>query len=428
MNLIRNKMNFKKITLGAVLLAFFMQSCEQIEYADPTHMEDYVTAKEFTPDWTDNLTTMDDWETLPNDGESYAPYWYEITNKPGSIIKRTGNGINFDAYGGWWDQRFIREGFDIAANTDFEIEVKLHIVAGTGDAVWQKGGLIIGDIGGSDPIMWFSLENPLEPNNGRVNLFCPPADTFWFNMDEGNFSVFDWQVLKVTRTGNTLKIYRNDIEINTITAPNVSTINGKVGLSAEALSVEYEYLMVNGVKDDFSDLDNPDMGNWSNLNQHEVTPEPPSVWTPGTDGLHVIAKEGWNHRAMGEEMVSGDFTTEFKVKVYSPEGLTSRAGIIVGELGNDPPSMIVALNNTNGGNSVTKLVGGVLGSFSTPGLNVNSWQTIRVQKVGDNLYIYIDGIRAFYEKGAGVANISGRLGMYVEGCEAEFEFISFKAD
>lgn len=420
-------MNFKKISVIAVLLAFFMQSCEKMEYADPTYMEDHLQAGEFTPDWTNNLATMDDWEILPNDGEAFAPYWYEITNKTGSIIKRTGNGINFDAYGGWWDQRFFRDGFDITPGTDFEIEVKFHIVAGTGDAVWQKGGLIIGAPGGSEPQMWLSLENPFEPNNGRVNIFCPPADTFWFNMDEGNFSVFDWQVLKVTRTGNTLTIYRNDNVINTITGANVPSISGKVGMSAEALSAEYEYLMVNGVKDDFSDLDNPDMGNWSNLNQHNVTPEPPSIWTPSDIGLHVIAKQGWNHRAM-RDMVSGDFTTEFKVKVYNPEGLTSRAGIIVGELGNDAPSMIVALNNTNGGNSVTKIVGGVLGNFSTPGLNVNDWQTIRVQKIGDNLYIYVDGIRAYYEKGVGIENIYGRLGMYVEGCEAEFEFISYSAD
>ena len=422
-------MNLKKITLGAVLLAFFMQSCEQIEYTDPTHMEDYVAAKEFTPDWTDKLASMDNWETLPNDGESYAPYWYEVMHsKEGlSAVTRTGNGINFDAYGGWWDQRFFREGFDITPDTDFDIEVKLHIVAGTGDAVWQKGGIIIGDIGGEVPDMWFSLENPTTKEVPRVNVFCDKAGLGWLHMDAGNFSLFDWQTLRVTRTGNTLKFYRNGTEINTTTAPGVSTISGKVGLSAEALSTEYEYLMVDGVKDDFSSLDNADGGNWTNLNQHAVSPDPPSVWTPSADGLHVIAKQGWNHRAMGD-MVSGDFTTEFKVKVYNSEGLTSRAGIIIGELGNDEPSMIVALNNTNGANSVTKMVGGALTNFSATSLNVNEWQTIRVQKVDDNLYIFIDGIRSYYEKGTGVENVSGRLGMYVEGCEAEFEFISFKAD
>ena len=425
MNLKRNKMNLKKILVGAVLLAFFMQSCE--EYSDPTYMEDYTQAGEFTPDWTDNLATMDNWETLPNDGETYAPYWYEITNKPGSVITRTANGINFDAYGGWWDQRFIRDGFEIAENTDFEIEMKLHIVAGTGDAVWQKGGLIIGDIGGGEPEMWLSLENPLEPNNGRVNTLCAKAGLGWHNVDEGNFSVFDWQVIKVTRTGNTLKFYRNGAEINSVTTPDIPLIKGRVGLSAEALSAEYEYLMVNGVKDDFSDLDNSDMGNWSNLDQHEVTPEPPSVWTPSDEGLHVIAKQGWNHRAMGD-MVSENFTVEFKVKMYNSEGLASRAGIMVGELGNGEPSMVIALDNSNGGNSMAKFLGGALGNFGAPDLNVNNWQTIRVQKSDDNLYIYINGTRAYYQKGDAITSIYGRLGMYVEGAEAEFKFISYKAD
>ena len=421
-----------KIIIGVFIVALFLQSCEDI-YSEPTRMEDYLAASEFTPDWTDVLSTMDNWETLPNDGvASYFPYSYEVTGKPGSVIKRTAEGIRFDAYGGWWDQRFIREGFDIAANTDFEIEMKLHIVAGTGDATWQKGGLIIGDIGGADPIMWFSLENPLEPNNGRVNMLCPKAGLNWFNMDEGNFSVFDWQILKVTRVGDILTIYRNGVEINTVTAPDVSSISGKVGFSAEALSAQYEYLMVNGVKDDFSDLDNENMGNWTNLNQHPNAEGGPAVWTPSADGLNVVALVGWNHRAMKENlMVTESFTCEFEVSLNNPTGDSPKAAVMIGELGNNVPELVVGLDLEGGNHSVVKFLNGKswikLQSPEGP-INVQQFHKIRVTKNKDELFVYIDGNRAHYEKGDYVANIQGRLGVLVEDCEADFKSISYKAD
>ncbi|MCK5788621.1 MAG: hypothetical protein KAH32_06460, partial [Chlamydiia bacterium] len=358
-------------------------------------------------------------------------YSYQVTALPGSDITRNGEGIKFDAYGGWWDQRVVREGFDIAPNTDFEIEVKLHLVAGTGDAAWQKGGIIIGDIGGAEPVMWFSLENPVEPNNGRVNMFCPKAGLTWHNMDEGTFSVNDWQVIKVIRTGSTLTIYRNGTEINSVTTADIPAISGKVALSAEALSVQYEYLKVNSDKDDFSDLDNKDQTTWTNLDQHEVEKPKVTVWTPTPDGLNVVAYAGWNSRAMFTNITSvpESFIYEFEVRLTNPNGDFPKASIMVGELGNVVPELLVGLDLEGGNNSVVKFINGKpwIKLQSPEGeIDVKQFHKIRVTKNKDELFVYIDGNRAHYEKGDHINNIQGRLGIQVENCEADYKFVSFK--
>jgi hypothetical protein len=417
-------MKILKITLSIALVAFFMQSCLDI-YTDPTYMEDYLVAPEYTPDVTYDASDLYGWDRLPGDGEEYYPNIYQVTNKPGSMIYRKSYGIRFDAYGGWWDQRFYRTGFDV--NGDFEIEFKVRIVQGTGDAFWQKAGIFVGDIGGNPANLWLSLENPVEPNNGRVNRYIPGSNPEWLNLDEGNFSVFDWQVIKAVRTGNNLKIYRNGNMILDYTNNLVNNINGKVGISAEALSGEYEYLTVNGVKDDFTDMDN-----WANLDKIPVLP--PSKWTLNDTILNVVASYGWHHRAVGE-VVSGDFTIETKVRMNSTNSRYPKAGIMIGELGDDAPSLIYAIDanvDVNNGNSVVKFFpgrpGGEWSNVVPNDFNSNDWHSLRLDKIGDVMYVYVDGVRVFFEKGHYISNISGKMGLLVEGCDADFEFVSYKAN
>ena len=418
-------MKLIKITLSIALVAFFMQSCEDI-YTDPTYMEDYLEAPVFTPDNIYKAKDLFEWDKLPNDGEDeYYPYIYQVTNKPGSMIYRKGYGIRLDAYGGWWDQRSIRTGFEV--NGDFEIEFKARIVSGTGDAVWQKGGIIVGDIGGAPANLWLSLENPVEVNHGRVNRFIPGSEIEWFNMDEGNFSVFDWQVIKAVRVGNTLSIYRDGNLIDTYTHESVGNINGKVGISAEALSVEYEYLTVNGNKDDFTNMDN-----WSNLDKIPVVP--PSEWTLNDTILNVVASYGWNHRAVNG-VIPGDFTVETKVRINSTNSTYPMVGIMVGELGDGVPAFIYSLDankDINNGSSVTKYFparpGGEWSSIVPNDFNSKDWHTLRLRKVNDVMYVYVDGVRQSFEKGDYISNISGKIGLFAMGCDADYEYVSIKAE
>lgn len=414
--------NITIVYIGIFVVALFMQSCEKMTYSDPTHMEDYLAAPEFTPDLVQDKDDMIEWERLEGDGESgYFPYIYQITDKPGSMIYRKDYGIRFDAYGGWWDQRTVRTGFEV--NGDFEIEFKMRIVEGTGDAVWQKAGIIVGDVGGDPAKLWLSLENPIDPDLGRINRFIPGASPKWFQIDKGNFSVFDWQVIKAVRTGNTLKIFRNGTEVDSYTNDLVANINGKVGLSAEALSADYEYIMVNGVKDDFTDMDN-----WENLDKTAVIP--PSEWTVTEESLNVVARYGLNHRAMWDA-VPENFTTEFKIKIDNPNSSSPKAGILVGELGDGVPECYVGLDFEGDNNSVVKYINGksVIKLKSPAGeFSVKNWHTIRVSKLQDELFLYLDGVRIHFEKGSHITNIQGKLGVFVEGCEADFESVSVKEE
>lgn len=371
---------------------------------------------------------MDSWTRLDGDGEDYFPYYYQITNLPGSMIYRRDYGIRFDAYGGGWGQRTLRNGFEV--NGDFEIEFKGRIVQGTGDAVWQKGGVFVGDVGEAPPKLWLSFENPIEPANARICRYIPGGNPEWkWDIDHHNFSQYEWQVVKAVRVGNTLTIYRNGNQVYTETAAYVSQINGTVGLMTEALSFEYEYLTVDGVKEDFTNLDNANTTNWLNLDQ--LTTTTPSTWTTTNEGLQVTAQNGWNHRAVMQP-VSQNFTVEFKVKVSNPIGTNPKAGIMLGDLGDGVPNLILGLDHYDGGSSIVKYIPGRTGgewhNFSTSGLDVTKWQTIRLKKVDNAIYIYLDGIRVYFEQGSYINNLQGNLGIIVEACTADFEFVSFKEE
>ena len=404
-----------------ISMAVITQSCEK--QAEPTYMEDYLKAEDFTADWTDDFANLDRWEMLPNDGEeNLYPFYYQVIDVPDAKVYPEDYGIRFDAYSNGWNQRFVRDGFDV--DGDFEIEFKVKIIEGTGSEDWQKGGFFIGDIGDNPPELWLTLENPVDVNHGNVNRYIPGAEEEWLKMDEGQLSVFDWQVLKVIKSGNNLKIYRNDQQILDYTNDIVNNIKGKVGICADGLSCDYEYLSVNGVKDDFTNMDN-----WSNL--EEVTTTPPSVWTPGEDGLTVVAQEGWNHRAMWETLPE-NYIVEFKIKMGEPISTFPKAGIVIGELGDSTPKMILGLDNYAGESSIVKYIqsrpGDEWQNFKIPELNVKEWQLIRLKKTEDNIFVYINGYLAYYEKGEYIANMQGRLGLIVEGCEAYYEFLSYKAN
>ncbi|MEN8248782.1 MAG: hypothetical protein ABFS32_07600 [Bacteroidota bacterium] len=435
--------NIFKSIVGVVVLTMFMQSC--MEYVDPTKMEDYLAAPEFTPDMSYDKDAMIAWDDILNDGEEYFPYSYQITNKPGSMIYRKNYGIRFDAYGGWWDQRMLRTGFDVEG--DFEIEFKGRIVQGTGDAVWQKGGIIVGDLGGSPSAMWLSLENPFEANKGRVCKYMPgvPSDDndpnlngewVWW-LDEGNFNQFEWQVIKAVRVGNTLTLYRNGIEIYTETNDWVNNINGHVGLSVEALSFDFEYLTVNGVTENFADTDNLTLieDNWYNL---DLIPDmAPSVWETTEEGLNVIARYGWNHRRVSDVTIAQgqDFTAEIKVRLNEGNARFPKAGLMLGDLGNDSPGFIFGLDNNvdvNEGNSAVKFIrgrpGGEWSNIIPSQFDISKWHVLRVSRIGDSMYLYIDGNRVYFEKGTHIGIIEGTLGLLVEGCDADIEYVSYKFD
>lgn len=414
-------MNIKRLSLSVAILALFMQSCEKMTYSEPTRMEDYIVAPEYTPDLTQNPSELNSWEKLNEDGEgTYFPYIYRITDKLNSMLYRKDYGIRFDAYDGGWGQRVHNNNFEV--NGDFEIEFKGRIVQGTGDAVWQKGGVFIGELGDAPAKLWLSLENPAEPENGRICRFIPGAPTeWWWDIDHHNFSQFEWQVIKAVRIGNTLTIYRNGVQVATESGDYVTTLNGKVGLSTEALSFEYEYITVDGVKDDFTNMDN-----WTPLDKIPVLG--PSEWTLKEESLNVVARYGWNHRRMSEIVVPENFTTEFEIKINDVNASYPKAGIMIGELGDAVPELLVGLDLEGGNNSVVKFINGQpwIKLKSPEGdIDVKSYHTIRVTKNADELFVYIDGNRAHYEKGAHVANIQGKLGIMAEGCEADFKSLSY---
>ncbi len=415
-----------KYILIAGIALFLMQSCDKDKYSDPTRMEDYLVAPEYTPDWTETFSNLNDWSKLENDGEVFFPYYYQITGKPTSMIYRTNTGIKFVSVDQGWDQRCIREGFDV--NGDFEIEFKGRIVQGTGNAVWQKGGIIVGDIGADPAKLWLSLENPIEAANARVCRFISGAPVEWkWDIDHHNFSQYEWQIVKAVRIGNTLTIYRNGVQVYTETGAYVTTINGKVGLSTEQLSFEYEYIMVNGVKDDFSDLDKADMGNWSNLDQKQTETAPPSVWTID-DGLNISSLAGWHHRAV-KNVVDANFTAEIKLKLNSSISAYPKVGLMVGDLGGGVPALLVGIDNNsdvNDGNAIVKFLNG-WANIVPPNINIKQWNVIRITRIDDSIFIYFNENRIYYEKGSHITAISGMLGILSEGCDADIEYISYKA-
>jgi hypothetical protein len=173
------------------------------------------------------------------------------------------------------------------------------------------------------------------------------------------------------------------------------------------------------------------MDRWERLENDGEDQGLASVWTPSEKGLNVVARSGWNHRAMWEQ-VPDNFTVEFKIKMGEVEGEFPKAGIIIGELGGDAPKMILGLDNHNNTSTIVKFIqfrpDSEWANLSVPELNVHKWQVLRLKKEGENIYIYLNGIRVYYEKGGYIANIHGRLGLFVESSVCDYEFISYKAD
>ncbi len=177
------------------------------------------------------------------------------------------------------------------------------------------------------------------------------------------------------------------------------------------------------MKDNFTTLDT-----WSPL---EAVVETPSTWTTDDNGLHITAIGGWNHRAVKDDLPT-NFTVEYKVKMGNPTGSFPKAGIIIGDLGSVVPNLILGLDHASGGSSVVKFIPGRAGgewhNFGISGFDVTKWQTIRLKKDGDAIYIYNNGMRVYFEQGDHINNIQGKLGLFAESCDADFEFISFKED
>lgn len=420
----------------AIVVVLGIQSCEKMTYSDPTHMEDYVGAPEFTPDFIDNFTDFSNWSYNEEVDEGY----YSITNEVGANIFPMDFGVRFEAGGHWCDQRVERKGFVISEGEDFNIEFKMRLVKGTGDAAWQKSGIFIGEpknpedsttATGNDKVtLWLTIENPFEANRGRVNrcIHPVPHDAEWFNMAEGQFDQFDWHVIRATRTNrNVLTIYLDGTEINKLTDPAVETISGKVGLSGEVVSGDFEYLTVNGVTDDFSD-----MSIWWPLDNNV---KKATAWTINDVGLNVVAPDGWNHRAVADVVVAQDFTAEIKVKWNSSSSRFPKAGLFVGDLGGDAPSLVLGLDNNvdvNNGNSIVKFIQGHPESEwynAVPqNFDISQWHILRARRIGDSMYMYIDGVRFYFETGAHISNIHGKFGILAEGCDVDIEYISFKAE
>ncbi|NOX64207.1 MAG: hypothetical protein GXO85_00065 [Chlorobi bacterium] len=400
-------MKLLKTALVLIFVAFLAQSCQK--QAEATYMENYVTAKAFTPDWTDNFSNMDRWKRLPNDGEVQ-----KLGNDPNATWTKTAVGLHVLATGGW-NHRIIR--INDTVNGDFEAEFKARI--DSANYKYPQAGIFVGNTGNGAPKMFLVLDN--YKGGSLLSLFVPGLG--WWNNGKipAGFDVHQWQVIKVVKEGNKLSVYINGQLVHEVTDDLVLKIQGYFGLSVGGSVADFEYVSFNGAKDTFKTLDA-----WG------PKAAPASTWTTNGNGLQVYAHKGWNHRAILADTVPKKFTVEFKVKLQNPNSGFPEAGIFIGELGNDPPKMVLALDNYGGGSAIVQYIQGRPHKewidYGPPDFDVNQWQTIRLKKDSDNIYVYVGGTRISFEKGSYITNIQGHLGIWVEGCNADFEFISFKKD
>lgn len=387
------------------LLAIILMACEEEPIA--THMEDYLVAEEFEPLWTDNFSNLDSWSQLPNDGDDMR-----LGNDPDAEWTATPNGLNAVASAGW-HHRIIRD----VVSGDYMVEFKVKLNSSSAD--FPKAGIFMGELGDGVPKLWLALDN--YGGGSSVVKFLPGSTHGdWKNFGPEGFDVNEWQVIKAVKTGNTFTVYVNGIEMLSEEGDYVNDLTGNLGLSVEGCDVDFEYIKTASWTDKFDDL-----------TLWEPKPALSSTWTGSDSGLNVSAKSGWNHRII-RQTVSENFTTEFKVKMIEESSTFPKAGIFIGDLGGDVPKIWLALDNFNESNVIAKFIkgrpGGEWQNLGIPGMDVKKWQTIRLKKNGNAIYIFVDGIRVFFEQGEYVSNIQGNLGLSVEGCEAEFEYIAYSED
>jgi len=398
-----------KYTLALGFIGFLTQSCEK--QADATYWEDYYTPpvpptpEEFTPDWSDSFSNFDKWETLVNDGEGEI----KLGNDPDATWTQSDNGLNVVALGGWHHRITATQVKD-----DFVAEIKIRINSSNAD--FPKAGLFVGNIGGDVPRMWLGLDNWGGTNS--VYRFVPDGPE-WANFGPEDFDVHQWQVLKITKVGSKLSVFINGILSHELEDDAVLKIEGNIGLSVEGADVDVAYFRVNNFYDDFMNLDA-----WG------PKPSPASTWSTETKGLKVFARSGWHHRAV-TDMVAENFIAEFKLKLHDALGTYPKAGIMIGGLGGDVPRLIYGLDNYDGSSTVVKFIqgrpDGEWHNLDVDGLNVNEWQVLRVKKEGNTLVFYKDGLEYYREQGDHILGIQGQLGIIVEGCEADYDYISYKA-
>ena len=158
------------------------------------------------------------------------------------------------------------------------------------------------------------------------------------------------------------------------------------------------------------------------------------TWTPGPDGLTLIAGSRLQDRAKHKDVIvalESSFTYEFEVRLYEPTGKKPKAGVMIGELGRSAPPIFIGLDFEGENHSVVKYlkVGGLSIKLQSPNgpIDVAQFHTIRVTKEVDELFVYIDGSRAHYEKGDQISSIEGGLCIAAESCTAEYKFVSYKA-
>ena len=398
-------MKILKLVLAISIVAILTQSCE--DQADATYMEDYLIAEEFTPTWKDEFPDINAWTKLDNDGDDM-----KLGNDANATWEKGDNGLNVEAAGGW-HHRIIRD--EITGDFTVEFKIKMN----SSNSEYPKAGIFVGETGGDAPKLWLSLDN----NGGghSVAKFLPGSTNGdWYNFGVDGFDCYQWQVIKAVKEGNKFTVYINDAEVLTEEGDYVANIVGKFGLSVEGCNADIEYVSVNGWTDNFENFDK-----W------EPKASPSSTWTTNNDGLHVVALGGWHHRIF-KETVPANFTVEYKVKLDNPNSTYPKAGLVIGELGKDAPSFILGLDHFDAGHSIVKFIQGrprdEWQNFGVPDLDVKKWQTIRLKRVDNAIYIYMDSERVYFEQGDYITSIQGKLGLYVEGCDADFEFISYKED
>ena len=384
-------------------VAIFMQSCE--ERADATYMDDFLVAEEFIPIWTDEFADISNWSKIENDGEEMR-----LGNDPDASWEKGTFGLNVQAAGGW-NHRIIRD--EIVG--DFTVEFKIKLNSTSSD--YPKAGIFVGDIGDVAPKLWLALDN-WGGGNLLVKFLPGSVNNDWHNFGVPGFDCYQWQVIKAVKEGNKFTVYINGEEVTTEEGAYVADIAGNFGLSVEGCNADIEYVSVNGWTENFENFDN-----W------QPKAEPASTWITDNDGLHVTARSGWHHRLV-RETVPTNFTVEYKVKLDNPTSAYPKAGLFIGELGDGVPNLILGLDHYDGGSTVVKFIAGRPGgewhNFGVSGMDVKKWQTIRLKKIDNAIYIYMDGIRVYFEQGDHIENIQGKLGLFAEGCQADFQFVSFK--
>ncbi|MEN8250707.1 MAG: hypothetical protein ABFS32_17370 [Bacteroidota bacterium] len=394
--------NILKYTLVLVFILGITQSC--VKQADATYWEDYYTppippvTETFTPDWSDGFNDFNRWTTLVNDGEGEV----KLGNDPNSTWTKGDNGLNVIANDGW-DHRLISQ----TVKGDFvaEIKIKLNSLNGT----YPKAGLFVGSTGGEAPKTWIGLDG------GTNNVYRFVPGPMWTNFGPDPMDVFQWHIIKVEKKGDKLTTIIDGVVYEELTNEAINNIEGDIGISVEAAQADIEYFRVNNFYDDFITLDN-----WG------PKPTIASEWDTEGKGLKVFARQGWHHRAVGEN-VSENFIAEFKLKMHDALGMYPKAGIMIGELGDGEPQMLFGLDNFDGGSSiVTFIQGRGWKNIEIEGLNVEEWNVLRVRKQDDDIIFYKDGLE-FYRETLSIG-VQGKIGMLVEGCSADYEYVSYKSE